>query len=226
MNSRYTRWIQDKMLLWEQRYRSFQPRQQLMLALLALVLAWAVFFWGIWEPVRRHLAEAQDAYVRQRDLLVWLQEKDSGAPQAPEAGPTMHARTPLPILLTDTAKNYAISIKRLEMDKKGTASLMIENAQFNQLIRWLDSLAHTHHAVLLSVIITKTASPGMVDAAVKITYGSAAGAFLFSPDSSDRNNLLACGRADGGRIASIGTHGSRVRRGGGAAAGGTVQKAA
>ncbi len=129
---------------WEQR----EPREQLILAAAALVLAGLLYFLLVWEPLykslHQHRAEIQEA----RSLASWLVEirpevqASGGRVAASASGRSMLS------VVDNAARQAGLSpkVKRIQPDGDSSVRVWIEDAPLADILRWIQTL-HDKHGI-------------------------------------------------------------------------------
>jgi general secretion pathway protein M len=165
-------------LWWGQR----NQRERLFLGsgagLLVLLLCY-VFFW---LPFQDNLSGLRESIVRQRSDLARMQQlageirylekrtrsvAPSLTPASPQPVPGAAASNPsLPTLVDQSARaaGLAGALKRVEPQNDSTLQVQFEQAGFDSLLHWLDSLLQDHGIVVINVIVSKQDAPGRVNA--------------------------------------------------------------
>lgn len=149
-------------------YRNHSSSEQRFIALLALALAAAVLYYAAWIPGERKLEEARQAYAQQQELLAWLQQNAPLVGQIPATPLASADAQPLPALLSSTAGELAIPFDP-PVQEGGKVTITLAQVSFNQLLRWLDKLQQEHQVAPRAATITKTTTPGAVNATLQFS---------------------------------------------------------
>jgi general secretion pathway protein M len=169
MKETFHRWLNTQLTELSQRYSAYSAKERRFIALLGAVMFCTCIIYALYIPAYFGLKEAENAYKAQRELLEWMQSNASRVKELASAPAKSKMKEPLPSLLADTAKSSEIPIRRLELDKDSVARLTLEKVPFNQLIGWLVRLADDYHVEIVSIAVTRTSTPGLVDASLKIS---------------------------------------------------------
>ena len=134
------------------------PRERLHLGLLAsCALVWIAVA-VIWQPLRQHRAALENRIALYDAGLTALQN------------PAFNARTgaaaiidnrPVPVILTESAAISQLAIRRLESEGAG-ARVVLEDASFEQVILWLETLKREHGLNVSALEMTRKPAPGVV----------------------------------------------------------------
>lgn len=124
------------------------PREQLLIAagsgILLLVILWLL----AWEPISQERDEYRARVAREQVILLELQQLASEARRlgAASGGATVRGDQSL-LSLTDhtvRAAGLAGALRRIEPDGQQRVRLWLQQAQFDPLVSWLQSLARDH----------------------------------------------------------------------------------
>ena len=137
------------------------PRERVLLG--AGLLAGAVYLAVtlVWQPLQEQRGALADRIARHDRALSAL-----AAQPALSAAPNDLAADdprPLNIILTETAADFQIAIRRLEPEGQ-SAALTLDDAGFETVILWLDALEADQGLRLNSIELTRRPTPGTVSA--------------------------------------------------------------
>lgn len=138
---------------WGQR----SPRERVLLAGLAALAAACLGFVLVVRPMLAARSEALDSIARSRMAL----ERLAAAPAA--APPAASSDQMVPAILTATATGFGMTIRRIEPEAEG-ARLTVDDASFDDLLRWIEALGTRHGLHAVAVRMDRGAGPGLVDA--------------------------------------------------------------
>ena len=121
----------------------------------------AMLWFGIavvWQPLQVHRANLEAKIARYDIGLAALQN-----PAFAVAGPQAAAADsrPVAVIITDTAAVFQLVIRRLEAEGTG-ARIVLEEATFEQVILWLESLERDHGLRVRDLEMTRRPAPGIV----------------------------------------------------------------
>lgn len=137
------------------------PRERyLLLGALVLAGVWLAFVL-VWQPLAAREAALTSQIARYERSLAIL----DSAPEDTEAAPT--DSRPVPVILTETAADFSLTIRRLEPEGGG-ARLVLDEVPFNDVILWLDRLDRDHGLRPTELDMTRRPAPGMVTATLAL----------------------------------------------------------
>jgi general secretion pathway protein M len=154
----------------QQHWEQLQPRERRILlggAIAALLLlAYAL----VWMPFTDRLAQLEGSVTSQRSTLAWMQQ--AGAEVRSLRGtPSAAGNTQSLLALSDaSAKAHRLgeAIKRVQPEGQHTVRVWLEGAVFDDVLRWLDTLAAQHGVRITGLNVERAATPGRVNARVAL----------------------------------------------------------
>ncbi|MFA5627408.1 MAG: type II secretion system protein M [Thiohalomonadaceae bacterium] len=149
-------------------WMSLQDRDRHILLGGGVVVLLLLFYTMLWEPLNTHLRQLEQHLQEQQANLVWMQQAAKEVQTLRGATPTLTKNTQSLLTISDNSSrehNLDKAIKRIQPDGQHTVRIWLEEADFNSILRWLDSLLMQHqvHITMLN-IEGNAASPGQVNA--------------------------------------------------------------
>jgi general secretion pathway protein M len=135
-------------------------RERVLLAVMASALAAYLLLVGAARPLFVARGEALAAIARHEAALARLAALPEG--DAPVA------TGPATAVVTETAPDYDLTIRRIEAEGDG-ARLEVEEAGFPELILWIEELEREHSLRVFAIEIDRRPEPGIVGA--RLTLG-------------------------------------------------------
>jgi general secretion pathway protein M len=139
------------------------PRERVLLAVLALSVAAYALVVGIAQPLLGARATALSTIAQHDAALARL----AALPPA-EVAPADAADRPVTAVVTETAPDYGLTIRRIEAEGDG-ARLELADAGFPEIVLWIDELERAHGLRLVAVEMDRQPEPGVVSA--RLTFG-------------------------------------------------------
>ena len=134
------------------------PRERLLLGLLAIcALVWIAVA-VIWQPLRQHRAALENKIALYDAGLTALQNPAFDVRSGVSA---IIDNRPVPLILTESAAVFQLAIRRLESEGAG-ARVVLEDASFEQLILWLETLKREHGLNVSALEMNRKPAPGVV----------------------------------------------------------------
>lgn len=153
----------------KQWFASLPQKEQWMVLSTSILIVATLFYLIVWEPVHLGLQAEQQKKQSQTEILLWMQQaagevntlRSSGA-----QGSIRDKNKPTTLVIEQTLKNAGLktSLNKLESSGKNGARVILNEAPFNQILVWLNTLA-THNGIqVVSANIERHDSPGRVNA--------------------------------------------------------------
>lgn len=160
-----------------------ERREQVLLVGGGLLAAALLVYALIWLPLQRGVQQlrlsvaqshAELTYMRQAAAEVQRLDNQqaargraltpSGSDQAALATANESLATLVDRSARDTDSDFAAALKRVEPQPGGRLNARLEQADFDQLLRWLAALRRVHGVSVVSLAIDAAQRPGLVDA--------------------------------------------------------------
>lgn len=141
---------------WDQR----TPRERVLLAALLAVLVCWLGFVLVARPLLDARAEALASIARSEMAMARL----AAAPALP---PVASSDQLVPSILTETATEFGMTIRRIEPEHDG-AQLTIDDAAFDDVLRWIEALEARHGLRVVALKMDRRPAPGVVSASLTV----------------------------------------------------------
>ncbi len=148
-------------------WQNLQARERRTLLAGAIGLGLLLLYALVWDPYRSHILRLEEDVAEQRATLAWMRQ--AAVEVKTLRGSTFRPVTDGSSLLatTDrTARNRGLSdaLKRVQPDGQRSVRVWLENASFDDVMRWLDTLMKSHGVTISTLVVDPGESPGRVDA--------------------------------------------------------------
>jgi general secretion pathway protein M len=156
----------NKLRAW---YASLQEREQRVVAVGGVVLAFLVLVLGILMPLQSAVSSAARRNEAKRQDLAWMQ---LNAPEIRAAGNQLTEETgEAPVVLVDRVAREAGLGGTLRGTQPSGAGVRVqlEAAPFDILVTWLATLDERYGLAIESITVDRAARPGVVNASVTFT---------------------------------------------------------
>lgn len=152
-------------------FEGLQPRERLMLMAGGTALVIMLFYLMIWTPVNRSVSRLEKTVVEQESLLQWMKEAAEEVKKLRGTSGGVGRIKPgqsLLSLIDQTARTGRLgeALKRVKPDGENKVSVWLENAGFDDLTLWLESLQRTYGVEIVTMVVDQKDTPGKVDARV------------------------------------------------------------
>lgn len=151
-------------------------RRALIIGLAVLVVVLGYLF--IWEPAAKHLVQLRQTVNEQQSLLTWMQQAAQQVQQL--RGSTGGAAKiadgqSLLAVVDQSAKSghLGTAMKRVEPEGQNTVRVWFEQANFDDLVLWLEGLQRTYNVGVANIVIERQTTPGLVNVRLSLEGDSA-----------------------------------------------------
>jgi general secretion pathway protein M len=136
-------------------------REQRLVIISAVLVLIAIFYWGILSPLNTSLERNQASVEKQTELLTWVQKNANRAVQLRSSvGNKSAFSSSLPQVVNQSASKMQIAISRMQ-PQGDELQVWIDQAPFNDVLSWLQSLEKTGVSIL-DIDIAESNLPGQV----------------------------------------------------------------
>lgn len=151
------------------RFRQLPRERQQKLCWAGIALGGLLALFGVMKP-SWDFANRMKAYATNEKMLhQWMQHM---APQIRTQTSVVtktansNDNESLLTLASQSSQTYKLVFQRYEPTADGKLSLWLSNAEFNNLLAWLDQVVTQNHVTVERLAINQTTKPGLVDAQI------------------------------------------------------------
>lgn len=156
--------MKQQIAQWQQKWNALPPSDQRALGILSVFLGGILIVFGLFKPAQGYFESAREDAQASKELVEWV---SSQRPQleriARSSGSSGKAQGTLLQRVTAAANNHNVTIKRFEPEGDGRIRLWIDQARYQDLQPWLNTLLQQRFNVQ-SVSVDALAEEGMVSA--------------------------------------------------------------
>ena len=159
----------DQLEQLKQWYRALPVKEQWMVSGTSALIVITLFYLLVWEPLHLGLEQEQQKQQSQKEIMLWMQQAATEVQSLRRAGggKTIRDRNKPTTLVIEQAINNAglkPSVKKIESSGSNGARVTLNEASFNQIVVWLNTLS-THNGIqVVSANMERSDKPGRVDA--------------------------------------------------------------
>ena len=145
-------------------YSGLQEREQRMVAIGGIVVAFLVLVVGILMPLHSAVSTAVSRNETKRDDLEWMQENASEIRAAGNQLPVATGEAPV-VLVDRVGRESGLASALRGTQPSGTGvRVQLEAAPFDTMIAWLATLDEHYGLSIESITVDRTVRPGTVNA--------------------------------------------------------------
>lgn len=149
-------------------FAGLNQREQMSLLVLGLALLPYLLYLFIWSPLdskREALALQNTAIAESR---VRVDAMVSELLQLRQSGVQTGARRSLTSVINESTSRLGLPVIRLQPNSQGEIQVRLENAVFDDVLKWLYEMEHTEHMLVREVSLTQANSAGLVNITARI----------------------------------------------------------
>ncbi|WP_299592801.1 type II secretion system protein M [uncultured Microbulbifer sp.] len=149
---------------WRQKWTALPANDQRALGMLILFLGALFIVFGLFKPAQSFFDSARTDAENARQLVDWIEKQRPQLERIQRnSGGQSQAQGTLLQRVTAAANNHKVTIKRFEPEGSGRIRLWIDEARYQDLQPWLNTLLQQRF-IIRSVSVDALAEEGMVSA--------------------------------------------------------------
>lgn len=159
----------QQLLQVKQWFYSLPAREQWMVSGTGAIVVITLFYLIVWEPLHLGLDTEQQKQHTQQEIILWMQQAANEVKTLRSSGGRSTIRDknkPTTLVIEQAINNAGLksSIKKIESSGNNGARVTLNEASFNQVLVWLNTLA-THNGIqVVSANIERSEKPGRANA--------------------------------------------------------------
>ena len=126
------------------RYEELSGRERRLVNIGAVVVAAAVVYLGVVDPVQTFHDEALARYQQQQAQLEWMQRHRGEATRQQGTAAQPARNQSLLTLIDQTARTFGLRLASYRSESGGGVSVVVQEQPFNDILRWTRTLASEH----------------------------------------------------------------------------------
>lgn len=159
--------MKEQIQQWQQKWQALPPNDQRALSALILVLGGLFLVYGLFMPAKHFFDNARNRAQEAEQLVEWIETQRPVLERLEPASSALQASGTLLQRVTDAADRHQITIKRFEPEGEGRIRLWIEQARYQDLQPWLNTLIKQKFSIR-TVNLDALQEEGMVSARVTL----------------------------------------------------------
>lgn len=153
-----------------QHYQSLSQRDQKLAVATSIFVVITLFYIAIWEPIHLKLEGLQQNNSSQKEIYAWMQNaaKEVSAIKASggTSNKTLKRNSPVSMVTEQSANTGGLKkyISKIESSGKNSTQVKIDNAAFNQVLLWINTLKTKYGISVASAKFERTDKEGIINA--------------------------------------------------------------
>jgi general secretion pathway protein M len=158
-------------------WQGLQPQERRTFSIGAAALGLMLLYFGVLEPVSSHFSSLEQSVIEQQKLRDWMAKSaaDVQRLQGQGGGRLVNDSRSLLTLVDQTARseNLGPALRRVEPEASSdkVVRVMMEQAPFDDVIRWLQTIKQRNGVNVVSITFDKQPISGMVNVRMTLTGG-------------------------------------------------------
>jgi general secretion pathway protein M len=153
----------------KQWFKSLPQKEQWMVSGTVLLIIITLFYLIIWEPIHVGLQKEKQKQQSQQEILIWMQNAAEEVRSLRASGnrSTIRDRNkPITLVIEQAIKNAGLkpSVNKIESSGSDGARVTLNEASFNQVLVWLNTLSTYNGIQVVSANIERGSKPGRANA--------------------------------------------------------------
>ena len=155
-------------------YHGLQQRERQLVLAASIVVIATLLYLVIWEPVVNGVSDQTQKYESQMDILDWMQTAATEVRTLKATGAAKrqtNSSQPVTLLVEQSAATAGLKpfIRKLESTSDKGARITIDEASFDQLLLWLNTLQTQYGIAVSSANLDRVDKPGAVNARMTLS---------------------------------------------------------
>jgi general secretion pathway protein M len=149
-------------------FAQLNQREQVSLLVLALALVLYLLYLFVWSPLdtRREQLALQNTAIAESQVRV--DAMVSQLLQLREAGAKTGTQRNLTSVINESTGRFQLPVMRLQPNSRGEIQVRVENASFDDVLKWLHEMEYGEGLLVREVSVTQANSAGRVNVTVRI----------------------------------------------------------
>jgi general secretion pathway protein M len=149
-------------------YHGLQQRERQLVLAASVVVITTLLYLVIWEPIHKGLGEQTEKHQTQVDILEWMQTASTEVRALKATGAAkrrISSTQPVTLVVEQSAATAGLKpyVRKLESTSDKGARITIDEASFDQILLWLNTLQVQHGISVSSANFDRVDKPGAVN---------------------------------------------------------------
>jgi general secretion pathway protein M len=149
-------------------FAQLNQREQMSVLALGLALALYLLYVLVWSPLnsKRELLLLQNTAIAESQVRV--DEMVSELMELRASGVKTGSNRNLTSVINESTSRLQLPVIRLQPNSRGEIQVRLENAAFDDVLKWLYHMEHTEHMLVREVSLTQSNTAGLVNVTARI----------------------------------------------------------
>jgi len=149
-------------------FSQLNQRDQMSLLLLGVAVSLYLLYVFIWSPLdtRREQLAVQNTAIAESQVRV--DSMVSQLLELREGGATAGAKRNLTSVINESTSRFQLPVIRLQPNSRGEIQVRVENASFDDVLKWLHEMEYGQSLLAREVSVTPANAAGRVNVTVRI----------------------------------------------------------
>lgn len=149
-------------------FASLNQREQMSVMALSVALVLYLLFQFVWVPLDARRDSLAQQNIAVAESLVRVDAMVSELNQLRESGASVGAKRNLTSLINQSTSQLQLAVSRLQPNSRGEIQVRLENAAFDDILKWLHTMEYREGLLVREVSITQAGATGRVNATVRM----------------------------------------------------------
>jgi general secretion pathway protein M len=149
-------------------FSQLNQREQMSVLLLGVAVSLYLLYVFIWSPLdtRREQLAVQNTAIAESQVRV--DSMVSQLLELREGGATAGAKRNLTSVINESTSRFQLPVIRLQPNSRGEIQVRVENASFDDVLKWLHEMEYGQSLLVREVSVTPANAAGRVNVTVRI----------------------------------------------------------
>ena len=148
-------------------WESYNPREQIIIAILGAALAFFLFFILLIAPVMDWHKSEKNSVSREKELLIDVKQLVAQVKAKGKSG-NKKSRKSLSVLIDNSLRKNELVMRGFQPGANRDARLRLENASYSSLMQWLHDLEYDHGISILDLSLRPARVSGRLMVNVRV----------------------------------------------------------
>ncbi len=153
-------------------FASLNQREELSLVLLSAAVICYLLYFMVWTPLAQKQSDMTDRNASAAGTLQRVDSMASEILRLRDTGAAVNKKRNLTSLINRSTAALSLPVTRLQPNSRGEIQVRLENAAFDDMLKWLHEMEYAHGLLVLEASFTQSSNAGRVNASIRIAQGA------------------------------------------------------